>query len=308
VSWSLGNAGAPRWWDLDPGRLGTFLEWISTSGATAVEFVLHTGPADERTRRVHLLEQDWDTVFDAARGAGLELNLHASLDPRYAIADPAIDWPWLTGVYGELLRAGFAAGERQRRPVTLTVHACEGSEAPDGCAERAKRFLGWAESEIRHAGANLRVCVELRAMVGAGDRRPDRSRRSLLSLVAETDPAQIGICWDLAHDWQNAEVTVEVTESEADFLSRVAHVHLHDATREGVVHHPLVHGQVPWRPALTMLESQRYAGSVTLEIRYRHALAAGDPWNVLQHSYRQVAGTRPAAVAGHYQQVPGTES
>ncbi|MER3487033.1 MAG: hypothetical protein C4345_14710, partial [Chloroflexota bacterium] len=55
----LGSAAAPRWWDLDPAQLDAYLARLLSWGATSAELVLHHGPADEQTARVHITQADW---------------------------------------------------------------------------------------------------------------------------------------------------------------------------------------------------------------------------------------------------------
>ena len=47
--------------------------------------------------------------------------------------------------------------------------------------------------------------------------------------------------------------------------------------------------RIPWRPILGGLIRQGFAGAVTMEIRYRHALDQADPWTVLADSYERLA-------------------
>jgi sugar phosphate isomerase/epimerase len=119
----------------------------------------------------------------------------------------------------------------------------------------------------------------------------------LLSLVEPFDDRYAGICWDVAHDWENdLSHGRAITEPDASFLARVAHVHIHDSAPDGSVHYPLGDGGVPWRGHLATLASAGYAGSVIMEIRYRYALAVGEPWHVLRDSYR-AAESELAALA-----------
>ncbi len=296
---TLGNAAAPRWWDLDPRRLASFLGWIVDSGATAVEFVLHAGPADERTRRVHLLEEDWTAAFRAARAAGLQIHLHASLDPRFVIADPAIDSGQIRSTYRPLLDAAIALGEHQDQPVALTIHACTSNtgNGNGNCTEPALRFLDWAVGGIADATGNARICVELRTARNAADVWPDRSRNGLLGLVEPFDQRYAGLCWDVAHDWENDRLHSRSTiDPDPVFLARVVHVHIHDAAPDGSVHYPMGEGRVPWQRQLANLAGIDYTGSVIMEIRYRYAHAVGEPWQVLRDSYR-AAGTQLAQLA-----------
>ncbi|MBX6341166.1 MAG: hypothetical protein IRY97_01805, partial [Thermomicrobiaceae bacterium] len=80
----LGNSGAPRWYDLDRARFEVYLDRLREWGATSTEIVLHHGPFDERTARVHVVEPDWGWVIPRYRESGLAVQVHVSLDPRFS--------------------------------------------------------------------------------------------------------------------------------------------------------------------------------------------------------------------------------
>ncbi|MER3485360.1 MAG: hypothetical protein C4345_04650, partial [Chloroflexota bacterium] len=117
----------------------------------------------------------------------------------------------------------------------------------------------------------------------------DASRAGIVSLIERVASPKTGICWDLGHDWENrlTEPNWQPIPSSA-FLSRVVHVHAHDAGPDGAVHYPLVTRRVPIDEQVAALRANSYAGAITLEIRYRYAAALGEPHAMLQASYERM--------------------
>lgn len=283
----LGNAAAPRWWEQDPARFDQYLKFMVGAGATSIEFVLHHGAIDPRGARVHLPEADWLPLARKAQSVGLACQLHASLDKRFDLSRWTTDRAGLTADYLPFLAAARRIAEGQSTAVAFVLHGTSSaSDVNDERGRAASRFFAWVADEL--AGASVAVCPELRPARDASDRRWDCSRSSLAAFVAELDAPEIGICWDLGHDWENRRFDAEWSATPPEsFLSRVRHVHLHGVGRDGSLHHPLGVDGEPWTAQLRALAKRGYAGAATMEIRYRYALAVGEPWTVLAASYRR---------------------
>jgi sugar phosphate isomerase/epimerase len=290
VTIRIGNASAPRWYDLDLARLDGYIERIVASGATSTEIVLHHGAADEAVRRVHLLEEQWWPVIERYHSRDLLVHVHAPLHPRFKLSRWRSERDELRAELLPVLRAVAEITERQGEPCVLIVHGASGLDAPAvtaGCLE-------WIAGEIGGA----RISIELRDAGRADAIAFDRSRDGLVELVEHAGIESLGICWDIAHDWESASVLPGWAErADPRFLAHVNHVHLHNV-RE-IAHQPLQFGDVPWRSMLAPLLPD-YRGAITMEIRYRCALALGEPWAVLQESYRTLTSfvaeaTRPAS-------------
>jgi len=285
----LGNAAAPRWYELNEARLDQYLGFLTGAGATSAEFVLHHGTMDARGGRVHLLEPDWIGVTRKFQSAGFACQLHVSLDPRFALSRWGVDRAGTQGEHRPLIAAAIEISERQPSPVAFVVHATSSllDRTQDGVSE-AKGYLDWAGGLLAGAEANVILCPELRPARDRTDRRWDRSRAAMTSVVAALGHPKIGICWDLGHDWENREKEREWSSSpDESFLRLVRHVHIHDAGSDGSLHHPLGSDRVPWAAQLRLLHGRGYNGALTMEIRYRYALAAGEPWTVLASCYRR---------------------
>ena len=275
----IGNASAPRWYDLSSDRLEEYIERLVEWGATSTELVLHAGESDEPIRRVHVLEQDWFDVFESYRSHGLICHAHAPLHPRFKLDRWATDPDVLKADLRSVLSAAALFTERQGEPCVLVLHGASGPDAENATAG----FLSWAESECGDA----RLSLELRNPKPGVPPAFDRSRAALAAFVEWTGNERLGICWDVAHDWESAGPIPGWTPSpEESFTRLVNHVHLHDiAGAEQISHIPLQSGRVPWRSMLQPLIESGYQGAITMEIRYRCALALGEPWSVLGGSY-----------------------
>lgn len=285
----LGCSGSPRWYQGDPGQLDRYIALLKQSGATAIEVVLHHGPADDRTARVHLLEQDWDRVLGAYRQAGLAVQVHVSLDPRFATQRWLGEPDALQSEYQPILDVVRSLAQEQRR-VVLIVHGSGDprlSEAEN--REATVGLLTWLAGETDLSDGKVLIGLELRAAV---DNRPaiGRSRASALDLVQAVNSPRVGICWDLAHDFENSRCEPGWTIVPEDaFLERVVHVHAHDIDNLWEPHYPLVLGTVPVAEQLAALAA-RPAGvpSITMEVRWRCAERLGAPWDLLAASFQSI--------------------
>jgi sugar phosphate isomerase/epimerase len=275
----LGNAAAPRWYDRSLDRLPSYVSHVKRHGATATEIVLHQGEADDVTSRVHVLAEDAAYVATSYQAADFQVHLHAPLTSEHRIARWADDPQDFRDRFRPILAlAGEIAANQPGRTI-LVLHAPSGTT--DDAAILSK-FLDWASAN----SFGLSFSVELRHATDRTDERFDRRRESLLRFVDRVDSDGIGICWDLGHDWENREFDPAWSVGPGDeFMARVSHVHLHGAAQDRTVHHPLQVSVAPWREMLASLLEAGYNGAITMEIRYRYALALGEPWDVLAGSY-----------------------
>jgi sugar phosphate isomerase/epimerase len=297
----LGNSSAPRWYDDDLDRLDEYVAHVAACGATATEVVLHHGPADERTARVHVLEAEWEPVLRRYRDAELHVVCHASLAPEFSLSRWRKHRADLQVRFRQILAPVRALAADQGETV-LVLHGAADAAASFAENERATiEFLGWAVEEVHGWNDPVFLAVELRAT------KPDRptaaaaSRSSALSIVSAVGSPRVGLCWDIAHDRENAGVEPgwELVPPE-EFLARVVHIHVHDIGPSGEAHYPLVTGRVRLEEAIAGLLSRGFAvPAVTLELRWRHAERLGHPWDVLRDSYATASGELETLSADH---------
>lgn len=279
----IGNASAPRWYDRSLDRLRDYVGLLAGLGATATEIVVHDGPIDDVASRVHVPADHVDAVVGAFRNVGMHVNAHGPLTPEFRLSLLATETVDLKARYQPVLRTASEMAQRQQATTQFVLHSASGTEDD---VELTAAFIDWAKRN----SSGLQFAIELRQVAGWDDRRMDRSRAGLLAFVESFEPADVGICWDIANDWGNREGEPDWrVEPDADFLARVSHVHVHGVGKDGSLHHPLQVSTAPWNRAIQALTRAEYEGAVTMEVRYRHALACGEPWHVLAESYRLMA-------------------
>ncbi|MDI3339076.1 MAG: TIM barrel protein [Sphaerobacter sp.] len=285
----LGNSSAPRWYQGDPPRLDAYLERLRAWGATATEVVLHHGPADERTARVHLLAEDWERVLRRYRDAGIAVQVHVSLDPRFATHRWLDDPDALKREYAPLFRVLRDLAAEQGRAVLVLHGAGDPARSYADNRQATVELLAWLAEEAERLPGEVLIALELGAMKPDRPTATARSRDGVLALVRAVDSPRVGICWDLAHDCENAAHEAGwTTVPDADFLARVVHVHAHDLGDDGASHYPPLLGRVPVAEQLAALARTGRLPSITMEVRWRCAARLGDPWELLGESYRRV--------------------
>ena len=281
----LGNAAAPRWHDGRLDALDRYIGQLKDWGATAVELLPHHGPIAATIERSHVMEPDWESYVGRYIARGLRCALHASLDGRFRLERWAVDHEAVQAAYLPVLRLAAEIGERQAAPCPLVLH---GAVTPDAstAADLTASAVGWMAERMSKETAAVRFAVELRTARADRPGLVDANRAGLLRLVERIDAPSVGICWDLAHDWENGELTEESTSlPEQAFLAKIIHVHAHDADADRVTHQPLVFERVPLDGPVATLAAFDYQDAVTLEVRYRYAAALGDPLALLARSF-----------------------
>jgi sugar phosphate isomerase/epimerase len=284
----VGSASSPRWYRGTVSGLAAYLSHLRGWGAGAAELVIHHGPANEQVRFVHVIEQDWNATFAQYHARGIDCHAHASVAPSFRLEGWHSDASFVRAQYMPLLAFCARMAQRQGRAVTMVVHGAGDTKATLASNQDATRgFLAWAEGEILRLGGGVRIAVELLRARGADDVHASSGRARVLDLVHDCDPALVGICWDMEHDWFNGLRDPAWTPRPGDtFLDRVIHAHVHDANGETLAnHYPLVFNTVPYDAMTPLLVAHGYDGPLILEIRYRHALSLGDPIHWMGESY-----------------------
>lgn len=278
----FGPAAAPRWFDQDLTRLPRYLDLIAAAGGRAIEFVVLPGAGSLELGRVHVLERDAPAAIEMAQARGLIVNLHAPLPPSFRMSQWGKDERAYRSRFAPVIETLSRTARGQEVSPLLVMHAA--ANEPDV----ATGFLSQLLEDLSTTAATARISVELRARSGTEDDRFDRNLYTLAEFVSGLSEERIGICWDVAHDWEN---TGHISRLTPDLLALINHVHIHDSRLSGEVHAPLGVGSVPWRLAIQQLSNADWQGAITLEIRYRYATERGDPWTVLTHNLMQVRAT-----------------
>jgi sugar phosphate isomerase/epimerase len=285
----LGNSGSPRWY-LDPDRsFAAYLDRLVEWGATSTEIVLHHGAFDERTARVHVIEPDWRTTIRAYRERGIAVQFHVSLDQRFATARWRRERDELRGEYQPVLRLLTEVAAEQQRLVLVLHGAADPLATLEENQDATVGLLDWLSDEFSTQSLPAFAAIELGAAKPGRKSSAARSRASVSEIVERVGSERVGICWDAAHDIENAAAEEGWTLIPSErFLLRVVHTHLHDIGDDGLAHYPLLVGKVPFAAQLEAVAKVGPLPSLTMEIRWYCASQLGDPWMMLSDSYAVV--------------------
>lgn len=298
IRW-LGNSSSPRWYELDLDLLPEYIAVQQAGGANSTEIVLHNGSFDERTARVHVVRNDWTTVIQAYRDADMDVQVHASLTPEFSVNRWNVDRHGLIEQYGAIIDQVSEISQDQKRLI-FVVHGATGRGASlEQNDHTTVEFLTWLSSELGSRSENTGIALELRAYSDFRPTATGTSRGSLLDVIHAVGKENVGICWDLAHDFENGLIDPSWTAiPDERFLDRVIHSHVHDVDNAGEPHFPLTLGSVPFELQLGELRG-RNCESATLEIRWRCAMRLGNPWDMLSATYDVM--NRSGVVASNFQ-------
>jgi hypothetical protein len=288
----LGNASAPRWYGERLRNLDGYIDGLVSFGATSTELILHHGPSDEGNRRVAIQESHWQSVSEKFWQRGLHCDFHASLAPAFSLRRWERESRRVQAQYRPLLRFGEQVAIRAGTPILLVIHAANAIEIPsERNARSTAEFLAWALEESGQLGGGLRFALELRHDPDRSTNRFDTDRGLLRRFVQQFETERVGICWDIGNDLQQSVWKgIGPEPPESGFLRQVVHVHAHARGPAGDLHYPLLSAREPASTWLALLPAAGYSGSVTMEIRYRHAAARGDPMDTLGKSYQVARG------------------
>ncbi len=299
----LGNSGSPRWYAGPDHDFDDYLDHLAQWGATSAEIVLHHGPYDDRTARVHVIDPDWASTIGAYQRRDIAVQLHVSLDRRFATSRWRIERDDLKTEFEPILALAASLAERQER-IALVLHgAADSTASSNENDDSTVGLLDWLATRIELSSLPMNAALELGAAKQGRETASARSRASVLGIVQRVASEQVGICWDVAHDCENArnEPGWKVVPS-AEFLRQVVHVHLHDLDGQNMAHYPLLIGRVPFAQQLEALHAVKSLPSLTMEIRWLCATRMGEPWSMLEQSYRAVKRALNDLCGGHHRE------
>lgn len=289
MSLRLGNSGSPRWYTGPDHSFAGYLDHLTQWCSTSAEIVLHHGPYDERTARVHVIDPDWAVTVAGYQEHGIDVQLHVGLDRRFASSRWRDDRDGLRNEFEPILALAATIADRQEQ-IALVVHgASDTSASCEANDDATVGLLDWLASAFVTESLPVTAALELGAAKENLQTASARSRASVMEIVRRVGSDRVGICWDLAHDRENAgsEPDWDVVPDD-EFLRRVVHVHLHDLGDDGLAHYPLVLGNVPFGAQLSALSAIGPLPSLTMEVRWLCATRMGEPWSMLGKSYEAV--------------------
>jgi sugar phosphate isomerase/epimerase len=125
-------------------------------------------------------------------------------------------------------------------------------------------FLRWAGRYAEDSAYKLEFGFENRPKILC-QAKMGESHSNTLAIVDLADHRLVGITWDMGHSVRNVQLGVDGLYPSRAFMERVNHVHIHDL-REGVDHHPLLYGAVPYEEYIRMLAASGCGGVLDLEV------------------------------------------
>ncbi len=224
-------------------------------------------------------ETDGDAVLDHVRRcsrAGLRVSFHPYTEQKPS--NPAHfsveDGNLCRETHERFLTLADDAARIQQAETVVNIHPAAGSSSDDRhrLVGQSVRFFTWVREWCRAHAPAARPVAELQIRPNP-DEPIQRAADNYPELTEIVERSQVNACWDVGHAYMNARRFGDPLDPPAELLSRIVHVHCHDADHQD--HQPLVFGNVPWQRFLDSAAAHGFAGTVVLEVPPRHFLAAG---------------------------------
>ncbi len=247
----IGFSMHPRW--VGKRGLESFVTPLRRAGLAAFEFELDD----------HLdLWPEFEPLMEEAVNQGIDLCFHAAYRaPHSLVGFCAGKRQAIVDGYRPLLSIAERWGQRLGSPRPVVVHAAAARLPADRSSLVAdtRAFLEWALERFPH----LIFTLENNTPSSPGEIKVGDGRRAVLDVLTPLHDERVKICWDMGHDY----LSHNPAQPEAEWLGRVAHVHVHDVDEHSVDHYPLVFGRVPHRDWLALLKAAHMHGTVVLELK-----------------------------------------
>lgn len=200
-------------------------------------------------------------IVAAAKDASLRICAHAPT-ADISCTDPEKRVAAVTGVRAAVETYGSIAPG-----VVIAVHPEDyrpAREPGDEAArlESCRASLKELGEAVRPFGA--RVAVENMRIRSDAPDRTGRFTNQLSEIVAELDPAVVGICFDTGH--ANISEKLSVAEAFAQNAKRIIHIHYDDNFGEDDIHLQPGEGDIDFTAFFRATRDARYDGIVELEV------------------------------------------
>lgn len=241
----------PRW--VEGTDLHTFLEPLRQAGLSALEFELDT----------HLdLWNEFEPLMETAVNQGMELSFHAPYrEPHTLTGFAGNKRNDIERDYRPMLEIAERWAVRAGSPWVVVFHAATAYPPHDrkSLIEDTVAFLNWVGEEF----PQIRIALENNSPSSDSVIKLGVKHDDVLSLIKRVNRLNLGICWDMGHDYlQGGEQA-----TAAEWLASVIHVHLHDVDESGLDHYPLVLGRTPYPGWLRALKTSGMKGLIVLELK-----------------------------------------
>ena len=245
----------PKW--LGNGTREQFLAPLKAAGMSVLEFTLHPNTDEWESMRA---------LAEECARAGYHCHFHAPYQSPFTIAGFATTQrDAIQRMYVPALELAERLAEEHRFQPSLVIHGTTANASSRAELRRdTEEFLAWVLTETKHSHLMLENLPPKPGFTRTGE-----SREETLDIVRQINHPRLAMCWDLGHDY-----LLGYTElPQADFLSAVGHVHIHDINAAREDHFPLIYGNVPWQADLRALASVGFDGAVIMEINGYRAQA-----------------------------------
>lgn len=194
-----------------------------------------------------------------------------------------------------LLRNAQLAAEKAQTRVPLVFHPAEESYDPEQrtpatlrreLLQTSRHFAAYLDEQTQKLGPSISVALEHQVpphpdenLIRTGD-----TAKELLAVVRGTD---LPLCWDTGHYLLAMERHGQSPAPPREFLTRVAHVHLHDVVDDRD-HRPVSEDSAQLRRWMEELHQTGFTGRITLEYEPDGVVDGGGPGKVAKESLRLV--------------------
>lgn len=183
---------------------------------------------------------------------GLQLTIHGWLAEKPRLPDA-------------IKAVGLALQASQSEGVPLVFHGYNVGECPrEKVLEQTTSQLIRYSGLIKEYGLPFIPVLEICRVTELGP--VGTTYEEILHLVAQITSDDIGICWDLGHTHANYNIEKDLPYPTDDFISKVAHTHVHAVGASGRTHFPidLQNGYIA--TGLKKLRQAGYSGVYNLEL------------------------------------------
>ena len=244
------------------------LDFLARAGFDYIEYSIDGLRTPEETA---LVEREARAC--AQLGLGVALHPYLGGETNAAAFESA---PECRRTLGRIMDCAARVAHISRRAVTVVLHLAERSLGPDEWVtqshlfRQSRLFLAEVESRIVELTPDVKVVIENLPPVLSIIRIGERCGELLECLRGRV----LRLCLDTGHHILAVERLDESTVPPAEFLRRVAHVHLHDVV-EGEDHQPVTADSRRVACYLDSLWRIGYRSGITLEYSFSGIEHAG---------------------------------
>ncbi|HVN53172.1 MAG TPA: TIM barrel protein [Anaerolineaceae bacterium] len=279
----IGFSMYPLW--LEEEDLSTFVAPLRSAGLSAFEFELDRNLA---------LWPEINPMMEAAVGMGLDLSFHAPYRAPYSlIGFSSRRRDQVIQDYSPTLAIAEEWGRRLGSSHMVVIHAAASRLPADreSLEKDTLAFLRWGLDNYPH----IRFALENNSPARENEIEIGEQLADVLAMIEALngERERLKACWDMGHDYLRRGNA----EPPAEWLSAVAHVHVHDVNEHGVDHYPLVFQRVPYQNWIQALVHAQMEGMIVLELDGRQ-MKSWPRKNVLSALFQSISSIAQEVLSG----------